>query len=421
MSPSWRSKELVDSRWLKLAAVFLVLATSHADKQILPLLLEPINREFQLSDTMAGLLGGAPFTICFALSSLVFARLADYGDRKKILIASLAVWSVMTGLCGVVPGVGLLFLMRMGVGVGEGGALPPAYSLAISYFPPSERGKIFSVFALASPAGGLMALVGGGFVAHQWGWRAAFIAVSIVSLPIGLFALTVLKEARTSVPIRGGLRLQTAVDDFRYLFRKRSFVLLVAGVTTYSLFFFGPVAFMPTYMVRILAVDLAAAGATFGLASSVGAVAGTLIAWVTIDRLNAHDMRWLFWLPAVAMTLSWPACIVALLTPSMAVFTVITTLMFALLSAAVPTIGVAAQQLCGERRRATATASYIIAMNLVGGSLGSLLTGVFSDLFAHRFGITSLRYAMITMTIALGLASLLFAAGARYVRQDRED
>ena len=40
------------------------------------------NREFQLSDTMAGLLGGAPFTICFALSSIVFARLADYVKGK---------------------------------------------------------------------------------------------------------------------------------------------------------------------------------------------------------------------------------------------------------------------------------------------------------------------------------------------------
>jgi len=416
-----RSGTSIHSRWVSLGAIFLVLATSYADKQLLPLLLEPIKREFKLSDTMIGFLGGAPFTICFTISSIFLARMADYGNRKTILIASLAVWSMMTGLCGIVPGVALLFVMRMGVGFGEGGAIPPAYALAIANFPVSERGKIFSVFALAGPAGAFLALVGGGYVAQQWGWRAAFIAVSLMSVPVGLLALAVVREPRALEQGRERVAVQTASDDFRDLFRKRSFALLVAGVTTYSLFLFGPAAFMPTYLVRIMGIDLATAGATFGVASTSGAIAGALIAWIAIDRLKARDVRWLFWLPAVAMSLAWPACVVALVTQSIAVFTVMTTLMFVLLSAAVPSIGVAVQQLCGEHRRATATATYIITMNLVGGSLGSLLTGVLSDAFSQRFGATSLRYAMISMTTCLGLAALLFVTGARYVRHDAED
>ena len=63
-----------------------------------------------------------------------FARLADRSTRKNIVAGALAAWSVMTMLCGAATGFWSLFIMRMGVGVGEGASGPAGQSLLADYF-----------------------------------------------------------------------------------------------------------------------------------------------------------------------------------------------------------------------------------------------------------------------------------------------
>src|SRR5690606_15364254 len=52
---------------------------------------------------------------------LPLAALADRGDRKQIIMASLAVWSAMRALCGLAVAFWQLALARIGVGAGEAG------------------------------------------------------------------------------------------------------------------------------------------------------------------------------------------------------------------------------------------------------------------------------------------------------------
>jgi len=130
-------------RWLFLTALFLIAVASYADRQLLPVLLEHIRIEYGLSDRMLGALGGAPFALCYAASCIPFARAADGGNRKLWLIIAFMLWTVMTVLCGFATSLAFLFVARMGVGVGEGGAVPVSRctSAASSSFSNVSRGR----------------------------------------------------------------------------------------------------------------------------------------------------------------------------------------------------------------------------------------------------------------------------------------
>ena len=69
----------------------------------------------------------------------------------------------MTALCGMAVNFAMLFAARVGTAIGEAGGTPPSHSLISDYFPKTERGRAFAIFALGVPLGTAL----GNFVAGQ--------------------------------------------------------------------------------------------------------------------------------------------------------------------------------------------------------------------------------------------------------------
>ena len=82
-----------------LAVLFAINVLNFYDRQVLGALLEPIRKEFHLSDTQLGALGTWPIVV-YALVGLPLGRRADAGSRKRLLAAGMAVWASLTGLGG---------------------------------------------------------------------------------------------------------------------------------------------------------------------------------------------------------------------------------------------------------------------------------------------------------------------------------
>ena len=78
-----------------------------------------IKRDLQISDTQISLLMGLSFGIFYTFLGIPIARLADLQSRKQIVAWDIGLWSLMTVVCGMVGNFTQLFLVRMGVGVGE--------------------------------------------------------------------------------------------------------------------------------------------------------------------------------------------------------------------------------------------------------------------------------------------------------------
>ena len=132
------------------------------DRQILVILQESIKNDLGLSDTQLGLLTGFAFAIFYVTLGIPIARLADRSNRKRIIAISLAVWSIMTVLSGRAMNFVQLLLARIGVGIGEAGASPPAHSIISDYYPANKRATALATYSMGIYIGILLGYLFGG-------------------------------------------------------------------------------------------------------------------------------------------------------------------------------------------------------------------------------------------------------------------
>ena len=146
VSADWPSKA---RSWSLVFILVLAYICAFADRQILSLLVDPIKRDLNITDTEFSLLNGLAFTLCYTIVGLPLAWLADRGSRRNLIISCISFWSLMTAVCGMANSYWTLFLARMGVGAGEAGLSPAAYSMIADHFPPEKRARPMSVYAVS--------------------------------------------------------------------------------------------------------------------------------------------------------------------------------------------------------------------------------------------------------------------------------
>ena len=161
-----------------LAVLFAINLMNFFDRQILGAVGEQIRREWGLGDTALGALGTA-FTLLYAFVGVPFGRLADRGVRKHILAGGVFVWSLLTAASGLARNFWELFVVRLGVGVGEASCAPAAISLIGDLYRTQHRARATATFMLGLPIGLGLSFLVGGIVGQRWGWRAAlFVAAA---------------------------------------------------------------------------------------------------------------------------------------------------------------------------------------------------------------------------------------------------
>jgi len=389
-------------------ALFVLAAISTCgfiDRVIMNVLVYPIKAEFRLSDTEVGLVGGFAFALLYVLLGIWVARIAERRRRITLIGVGTFFWSVATALCAAATSFVALFLARVGVGVGEAVGLPSSQSVISDYFPKEKRTTAISVFVLAPPIGAFIGLTGGGIVAQEWGWRAAFLIAAAPG-----FLLSALVLLSVDEPVRGqhdalgadGDRVPPLGAVLMRMWKRHSFRHLLIGSTIASMAGFGLNLFLTTWFVRRHGYSLAEAGLTTGLIASLPAVAGVVGCGWLCDRLARRDARAYADIPGWCLVITTPVYILAVTsgTPTMAIalLAVATFFQYNYLG---PSQGLF-QNLMHPRMRATSTAVIGILYSLIGAGLGPVLVGGLSDRFADAHGPAG------GLTMALALTALLY-------------
>jgi MFS family permease len=154
-----------------LTLLMLAYTLSMCDRMILSILFPDIKAEFALTDTQLGFLGGISFALFYATMGLPIARLSDQYSRKRIIITSLVVFSLMTALSGLAAGFISLLILRIGVGIGEAGVNPASHSIIADYFPPQRRAFAMAILMLGGSLGMMLGFVGGRWVFPDCCWQ----------------------------------------------------------------------------------------------------------------------------------------------------------------------------------------------------------------------------------------------------------
>ena len=408
-------------RWWMLLVLFLVATCSYLDRHIVSVLLEPIKKEFGVSDTLLGLLSGFAFAIFYATLGIPVARWADRGNRRTIVTLAVTLWSGFTVLCGYAGSFWQLALARVGVGAGEAGAIPPSQSLIVDYFAPARRASALAIFMSAATAGYLIAFVLGGYLAAHYGWRTTLIVVGAPGLLLALLARFCLDEPRLRPGREPLAAAQSGIGTtVRELFAKPSYRLLLAAVVFYALMAYGSAIFFPSFMVRSLGVSLAEVGLVYGLVSAAGALVGTIGGGFIADRLGQRSASWYAWLPALGCALALPLYVAAILANSFTTFIALSGVGGTLVGACLPSMFTALHAVCGSSRRALSVAVLTFMMSLIGSGLGPVIAGALSDAFAARAGNESLRWAMLVCTLFLLPCIWCFWRAGQHLPRDLE-
>lgn len=409
-------------RWSLLAILFLLATSNFFDKNIISVLFEPIKHNFHVSDTLLGLLSGFCFALFYAMAGLPVARWADRGNRRTVITCAVAVWSIMTVLCGCAQTFWQLALARVGVGAGESGTVPSAHSLIADYFPPERRATAIGVFTASGTMGYLLGLGLGGYIAASYGWRAAFWLAGAPGVLLAIIARAGLAEPRlksgypASSGRTGGVRTALVA-----LMSKGSYRWALLGAVLYTFIVQGALLFVPSFLVRVLHSSLAEAGLTYGAVAAVGSVAGTLTGGWAADRLRQRDLRWLAWLPAFGCVTALPFYLLAFSAERVRSCMLFVFLGQVLLSGVLPPMLAGVHAVCGKARRAVAIALIYFAGTLLGSGLGPLVTGGMSDALSARYGEAGLRYALMVVVTILVCAGAAFCCCQRSMRRDEED
>lgn len=231
-------------RWYVVALLLLVFILSYFDRFILSLLVEPLKRSLSLSDFQVGLLLGPAFSTFHVLVAIPLGWYADRSNRKWLLFCGIVIWCAMTTGSGLVASFLPLFLMRLGLGLGEAVVSPCSVSIISDYFNRLERPRAISVY-MAGPylGAGLAFLLGGAIVGWltklghvTWPvfgtlapWQATFIMVGLPGFFFALLLLTVREPERQERTAAGPGRASGA---FRYMgARWRGFGTVIIGST----------------------------------------------------------------------------------------------------------------------------------------------------------------------------------------------
>ena len=419
MADSMNSTGIGGRHWV-LALLTLTLAFNFLDRQILGVLLEPIGQEFDLPDSMLGLLSGIAFAAFYAVLGIPIAVLADRYNRRNIIAVSIAIFSVMTALCGAATSFVQLFLARIGVGVGEAGTMPASQSIIADLYPLTERPAAMGILASGGSIGFMLGLLIGGWVNEWYGWRVAFMTAAFPGLLLTLVILLTVKEpARKINPIRQAWVSETWLG-IRIVLRIMSVRWFVLGGTLYGLSAYGIHTWMPVYYIRYHDMSTGEAGTAISIIVGVIGGFGAVLGGIVCARLNTRDVRWNGWVPALSIAISVPLLIAMLLTDNTSLALGLF-LIPGLLSSvyAGPTWAII-QELVPVERRAMAVSVYMLIYNLIGLGLGPLAVGILSDLYRPWSGDDSLRWAMCSVLLVSIGGIISYALAASSVRQDLE-
>jgi MFS family permease len=391
------------------------------DRNIVGVLAVPIRTEFDLSDTALSSLGIA-FGIFYAVIAIPIAWLADRKSRVNIIAAAVALWSLLTAVCGMVQSYGQLVVARMGVAVGEAGGIAPSYSLIADYFPRHRRARALAFFSLGIPIGSALGIIFGGWLAAHLSWRSAFVIVGLLGLPAALLIKLFIKE-----PVRGGLDpapIAAATAEApsvgvvaRTMAGNPSFWLLSFGAASGSILGYGLIFWLPSFFNRSFGLPLDQVGWFYGSIVLVGGVLGTWLGGLIGDRLGPDRPGAYALIPATCFLLAAPAFALGLFAPNLIIAWLLFTFGQMLALAWLGPVITAVQHIVPPTMRATTSASFLFVNNLIGIAFGIFFLGYMSDQMKAAHGDDALQYSILYGLGFYLLSSLIyFGASARLKR-----
>lgn len=408
--------------WL-VAAVAMV---SWLDRTLIGILIEPIKAEFSFTDTEISLLTGLAFSICYGVGALPIAWLADRMNRALLLAIGVTVWCSLTIGFGFATSFWIMFLCRMGVGLGEATAVPCSISLLSDRFPRTVLPRGLGIFQLGTPIGITLATAGAATLT-EWlvasgtaeqiglsGWRITFIFAGSLGLLLVPMLLLV-RDKRTPAPKVA--TVDTAREGlFSHLNKVRGYIIpLMAGNALFVLFLNGYPQWVVVMYQRVHNWSLTETGVAFGAVAVATGILGAVGAGYFTPRISRRmgkdaTMR----LKVIAACVVGPLAALGPLLPNPWLSLTVMSLPLLFLYGAATLLPGAIVNASPSWLRARFIAINVFLGSLIGGGLGALFFASLTDYVFQDEKLVHYSLALGTVILFAAVIPLWILASRRY-------
>ena len=259
------------------------------------LMLQPLSTDLYLASlpSMATDFGVSPsavqhtlslFVIGFGSAQLVSGPLSDRYGRRPVLIGGLTLYLIASVACALAPSLNWLIAARFAQAIGCCTGVVVARAIIRDAYSPAEGARVLarasSLLALAPILGPVL----GGYLQVAFGWRAAFVALTLAGLAVWIAALRRMKESN-SQPDPAAMRFGSLARSYLDVARAPEFwSYALPGALSYaSIFAF--ISGTPFVLIKVLGVPISHYGYYFAI-GVFGYLGGTLLCRRLLGRIG---------------------------------------------------------------------------------------------------------------------------------------
>jgi MFS family permease len=376
---------------------------NYIDRNVLFAVQSDVKKEFLVTDGQIGILTSA-FFFTYMFAAPLVGWMGDRFPRKNIVVFGILVWSGFTFLTWFVHDYNQLLFRHAIVGIGEASYATIAPTLIADSFPQLKRGRMLSIFFLGLPVGSAAGYFIGGYVAHQFGWRAPFMAAGIPGFLLAFLLWMLPEPPRGQQEENAPANLRTLLVGFS---RNGAFITATLGMALYTFAVGGMQVWIPTFLIRIRGMNPISANFDFSYVVLANGIGATLLGGWIGDRLLKRYFGAYYTFSGVAMLIAVPFMVAAIYVGGTFMFPAIFAAVFFILVGTGPT-NAALVNSVSAGIRSTALAVNVFVIHLLGDAFSPALIGKISD----KTG--SLQIAFWVAFVAAGISGVILLYGAKF-------
>ena len=300
-------------RFLLIVGAFVVSVLMWVDRACISAAKGDIASDMNFTDQQMGWVMSA-FALGYALFQVPSGKLADRFGPRVVMSVVCVVWSIFTGLTGVVRGLAPLIGLRFLFGMGEAGGYPTIARAFTSWLPMNERGIANSVSFSGGRLGAALAMPGVVWLINVLGgWQQTFwfFGAMGVLFAIAWFVLfrdspeqhpAISEEERQHIlanrqpKLTGDSETAAGIDEppirFVEMLRSPNLLMLMVQYVAHNFTFFFTVTWFFPYLKESYSLTAEQTG-WYAAVPLLCGVAGNWLAGFTVDKLYSQG-KWNF-------------------------------------------------------------------------------------------------------------------------------